>query len=132
LAVEGNNIVVVGGPGQVDDMSIVAFGASTARATGTGDFPFGIRLPRAVTVTSVTYRCATADASGNTVVELRKNGSTVSGSSATISAANQVTPGGTATGSWSFAAGDILTVYITAVGTTPGKGIIADITAVTA
>lgn len=131
-AIEGNTIVVVGGAGHVDDMSIVAFGANTTRATGTGDFPFGIRMPRAVTITSVTYRCATADASGNLVVELRKNGSTVSGSSATIAAASQVTPGGTATGTWSFTAGDILTVYITAVGTTPGKGIIADLTAVTA
>lgn len=132
IATVGTDYITPGGANHVDDMSIVAFGASTVRATGTGDFPFGIRLPRAVTITSVTYRCATADASGNLVVELRKNGSAVSGSSATITAANQVTPGGTATGSWSFSTGDILTVYITAVGTTPGKGIIADLTAVTA
>lgn len=111
--------------GQVADLSIVAFGSGTARATGTGDFPFGVKLQRAVTFTSVTYRAATADASGNLVVELRKNGSAVSGSSATIAAANQVA-GGTATGTWAFAAGDIITVQITAVGTTPGKGLIAD------
>lgn len=108
------------------DASIVGFGKDTTRATGTGDFAFGVKLPRAATFTSVTYRASTADASGNLVVELRKNGSTVSGSSATIAAANQVA-GGTATGTFSFAAGDILTVYITAVGTTPGKGLIADI-----
>lgn len=116
---------------QVADLSIVAFGANTARATGTGDFSFGVKLQRAVTLSSVTYRAATADASGNLVVELRKNGSTVSGSSATIAAANQVA-GGTATGTWSFASGDIVTVYVTAVGTTPGKGLIADITGITA
>ena len=118
--------------GQVADLSIVAFGANTARAASSyGDFPFGVKLQRALTLTSVTYRAATADASGNLVVELRKNGSTVSGSSATIAAANQVA-GGTATGTWSFATGDIVTVYVTGVGTTPGKGLIADITGVTA
>lgn len=117
--------------GQVADMSIVAFGANTARATGTGDFPFGVQLQRAITFSSVTFRCATADASGNLVVELRKNGVAVSGTSTTIAAANQVT-GGTSTGTWSFAAGDILTVQITAVGTTPGKGLCADIKGLTA
>lgn len=108
------------------DLSIVTFGKSTTRATGTGDFPFGVKLQRAATFTSVTYRANTADASGNLVVELRKNGSAVSGSSATIAAANQVA-GGTATGTYAFAAGDILTVQITGVGTTPGLGLIADI-----
>lgn len=109
------------------DPYICAFGKDTVRAAGTGDFPMGIKLQRAATFTSVTYRVATPDASGNLVVELRKNGSTVSGSSATIAAASQVA-GGTATGSWSFSAGDILTVQVTGVGTTPGKGLVADIT----
>lgn len=113
------------------DLSVMAFGIATTRAVGAGDFTIGMRLQRACTLTSVTYRGSTADASGNLVVELRKNGAAVSGSAATIAAANQLT-GGTSTGTWSFAAGDILTVYITAVGTTPGKGLIADITGVTA
>lgn len=117
--------------GQVADMSIVAFGATTARATGTGDFPFGVKLQRAITFTSVTFRAATADASGNLVVELRKNGSAVSGTSTTIAAANQVA-GGTSTGTWSFAAGDILAVQVTAVGSSPGKGLVADIKGLTA
>lgn len=116
--------------GQVADVSIVAFGASTARATGTGDFPFGVKLQRAITFTSVTFRAATADASGNLVVELRKNGTQVSGTPTTIAAASQVS-GGTSTGTWSFDAGDIITVYVTAVGTTPGKGLIADIKGLT-
>lgn len=117
--------------GQVADISIVAFGASTARAaTSYGDFPFGVQLQRAITFTSVTFRCATADASGNLVVELRKNGTQVSGTSTTIAAASQVT-GGTSTGTWAFAAGDILTVYVTGVGTTPGKGLVADIKGLT-
>lgn len=109
------------------DLSLVAFGAATVRTTGTGDFPFGVKLQRAVTLTSVTYRCITASSSGNLVVELRKNGSTVAGSSATIAAANQVT-GGTVTGTWTFASGDILTIQVTTVGTGPGLGLIADIT----
>lgn len=114
---------------QYYDLSIPAFGKSSTRAAGTGDFPFGVKLQRAVTLSSVTYRANTADASGNLVVKLQKNGSDtgMTGSSATIAAASQVA-GGTATGTWSFAAGDILTVVIVSVGTTPGTGLIADIT----
>lgn len=109
------------------DLCIIAFGTYTARvANSYGDFPMGTKLQRAVTFTQVMYRVNTADASGNLVVELRKNGATVSGTSTTIAAANQVS-GGTATGSWTFAAGDILTVYVTGVGTSPGAGLIADI-----
>lgn len=110
------------------DLTVVAFGANTQRsASSYGDFPFGVKLQRPVTFTSVTFRANTADASGDLVVELRKNGVQVSGSSTTIAAANQVA-GGTSNGSWSFGTGDILTVYVTAVGTTPGTGLIADIT----
>ena len=117
--------------GQVADVSIVAFGSNTARAASSyGDFPFGVKLSRNITFTAVTFRVATADASGNLVVELRKNGSQVSGTATTIAAASQVA-GGTSTGSWSFAAGDILTVYVTGVGTTPGKGLIADVKGLT-
>ena len=116
--------------GQVADVSIVGFGAATARAVGTGDFPFGVKLQRAITFTSVTFRVATADASGNLVVELRKNGTQVAGTPTTIAAASQVA-GGTTTGTWAFAAGDIISVQVTAVGTTPGKGLIADIKGLT-
>lgn len=118
--------------GQVADVSVVAFGASTARAAASyGDFVFGLKLQRAVTFSSVTFRVATADASGSLVVELRKNGTQVSGTPTTIAAASQVA-GGTSTGTWSFASGDILTVYVTGIGTTPGKGLIADIRGLTA
>jgi hypothetical protein len=117
--------------GQVADLSIVAFSAATKRAVGTGDFPFGVKLQRAVTFSSATFRGVTADASGNLVVELRKNGVAVAGTSTTVAAASQVS-GGTVTGSWSFAAGDVVTVQVTAVGTTPGSGLIADIAGLTA
>ncbi len=109
------------------DMSITAFGKGTTRATGTGDFPFGVKLARAVTFTSVTYRGNTNGASGSLIVELRKNGSAVSGSSATITGTAAAT-GGTATGTWAFALGDVLTVYVTTADGTPGTGLHADIT----
>lgn len=111
------------------DLSVVGFAKGTTRAAGTGDFPMGIKLQRAVTFTSVTYRANTADASGNLVVKLQKNASDtgMTGSSVTIAAASQVA-GGTGTGTWSFSAGDTLTVDVVSVGTTPGTGLIADIT----
>lgn len=107
-------------------LSIISFGKDTVRAAGTGDNPFGIKIQDASTYTSITFRVATADASGNGVYKIQKNGSDVSGMTATIAAASQVT-GGTATGSWSFSAGDILTLVCTSNGTTPGKGLMADI-----
>src|SRR5487761_1336986 len=111
------------------DLSVVGFAKGTTRAAGTGDFPMGIKLQRAVTFTSVTYRANTADASGNLVVKLQKNASDtgMTGSSVSIAAASQVA-GGTGTGTWSFSAGDTLTVDVVSVGTTPGTGLIADIT----
>ncbi|WP_288077029.1 hypothetical protein, partial [Rhodococcus sp. (in: high G+C Gram-positive bacteria)] len=78
----------------------------------------------------VTFRCETADGSGNLVVEVRKNGSATGMPTATIAAASQVA-GVTVTGPWSFADGDVLTVHVTAVGTTPGKGLVADFEGVT-
>lgn len=96
------------------------------RAVGTGQNPLGIKLQRAVTFTSATFRCATADAIGTTTVEIRKNGTAVAGTSTSITAPNQVS-GATTTGTWSFAAGDILTCAITATGTTPGTGLVVDL-----
>lgn len=97
------------------------------RAVGYGQNTIGVKLARPVTFTQIIYRCATADNSGSLVVELRKNGSAVSGTSATIGFAAQVA-GSSVTGSWSFADGDILTVYITAVGGGPvGLGLVADL-----
>ena len=111
----------------IGDIAIGHSSPITTRAVGLGDGALGQRLLRATTFTAVYYRCLTADASGNLVVELRKNGTTISGTSATIAAANQVA-GASATGSWACAAGDIITIYITGVGTTPGKGLVADLT----
>ncbi|MBT2266468.1 hypothetical protein [Rhodococcus erythropolis] len=106
------------------DITFVA--QSGNRATGLGDVPAGIKLRRAVTFSEVLFHCETADASGNLVVEVRKNGVAVSGTSTTIAAANQVA-GGTSTGSWAFAAGDFLTINVTGVGVTPGKGVTAEL-----
>lgn len=105
----------------------ITYAAQAARRViGYGDMPAGISLRRAVTFTELFVHCETADASGNLVVELRKNGTAVPGTSTTIAAANQVT-GGTTTGSWSFAPGDVLSVYVANVGSTPGKGLVMDL-----
>ncbi|MFE5789550.1 collagen-like domain-containing protein [Rhodococcus erythropolis] len=106
------------------DITFVA--QSGNRVAGLGDVPAGIKLRRSVTFSEVLFHCETADASGNLVVEVRKNGVVVSGTSTTIAAANQVA-GGTSTGTWAFAAGDFLTIYVTGVGTTPGKGVTAEL-----
>lgn len=103
----------------------------TTRAVGLGSNIIGIRMMRACQISSVAYRCVGADASGNLVVELRKNGVQIATSVATIAAANQTTATVVSSVNTSFAVGDILTVQITGVGTTPGTGLYADIAAVT-
>ncbi len=92
------------------------------RVTGLNMIDDGLTMPYDCNVVSVKYRMGTADASGTTTVELRKNGSAVSGTSGTASTSPTAV-----TGSWGFTAGDKLTVYTTAVGTTPGNRLIADI-----
>ncbi|BAD54904.1 hypothetical protein [Nocardia farcinica] len=109
------------------DIHIPVCGKNTTRAVGTGDFPWGIKLQRAVTIKSITLRGNTAAASGNLVVELRKNGTPVAGTSTSVAAADQVTGGTPNTGTWAFAKGDVLLPYITAVGTSPGLGLIVEL-----
>ena len=80
-----------------NDVNIVAFGKDTTRAAGTGDNPFGVKLKRATTFTEVTFRGATADASGSGVYKIQKNGVDVSGMTATVAFGSQIA-GGTVTG----------------------------------
>ncbi|MET7752298.1 MULTISPECIES: hypothetical protein [Actinomycetes] len=120
--------------GQVYDFSFVHTTSGVTRATGGGNVASqGIKLARAIRVTKVVYRGATAGASGTLDVELRKNGSQFAGTNKSIAVADQTAGGtnATATGTWDYAAGDILVPWITAVGTTPGLGLVVDITAVT-
>lgn len=92
-------------------------------ASSSGDMAYGLKVVRAFQIASVTYRVRTADASGNLVVELRKNGTQQASTVDTIAAASQVA-GHQITGlSVSFAAGDVLLPVITGVGTTPGFGL---------
>ena len=75
-------------------------------------------------------RVLTADGSGSLSVELRKNGTLITGTAQTIPAASQVS-GASVTGlSVACAEGDVLTAYVTATGTDPGKGLAVDIKAV--
>lgn len=96
----------------------------TELVTGTGP------LADAVTFSKMALTFETADASGDTVVQILKNGGVVSGMALTCSAAAQAgaIAGRTATGAWSFAAGDVLTVQIVSVGNTPGKGLTVSLT----
>lgn len=115
-------------PKAPSDFIIVQFGGGTTRAPGYGDFITGFYVGRAFTATKVVYQFDSVDASGNTAVELRRNGSQVASSNLTISAANQADGTGTdaartATINQSFSAGDRAALYCTSVGTTPGKGL---------
>jgi len=105
------------------DFYLRPFADNTVRAAGNGDMAYGLKIVRAFRILSVTYRCRTADASGNLVVEIRKNGSQQASTVDTIAAANQVA-GHSMTGlSVDFAAGDILLPQVTGVGITPGFGL---------
>jgi len=107
--------------------------SNSTRAVGYGANPMGIRLRRNIVVTEVNYRFNTDDASGSSGVELRKNGVQVTGTAQTLAVGNFTGNGSTVTGlSAAFSAGDVLTLYLSSVGTTPGAGFVADIRAVTA
>jgi hypothetical protein len=110
------------------DFMYVAVGPSTARAIGNGDWTVDMYVGRAFTATSAVYQFETADASGSTSATIRRNGTAVTNAGVTVTAANQADGSSTdsartATFSQSFAVGDRFGVNITAVGTTPGKGL---------
>ena len=98
---------------------------SGVRAVGYGDVPIGITLRRAVTFTEMFACGETSDDSGSTGVQLHKNGSFVAG--LTMNAGTGQMDGTSTTGSWSFAAGDSLNIYVASVGTTPGNGLVVDL-----
>jgi hypothetical protein len=96
------------------------------RAIGYGHNTMGFLVPESFTLTGVVFRGETADASGSTTVELRKNGTQIASTVKAVTAANQwgYDADIIATGlSESLAAGDVLRPYISAIGTTPGKGL---------
>ncbi|WP_378734689.1 hypothetical protein [Nocardia brasiliensis] len=115
--------------GQIYDIAVKSH--SGIRAAGPGNvMPEGLRIERKIAVSSVTYRGETAG-TANLVVELRVNGTTaVTGSSATITPANQV--GDTTIPlNWTFNPGDRVTVSITTLDTGTGKGLQASLKGVT-
>ena len=119
------------------DMTLVVFGDKTARAVGAGDLAGGVCMQRAMTLKAIRYRFpGGADASGSTTVELRKNGTAISGTSKSVAAADQTNASGAAREvsglSVAIAKGDVLTAYITATGATPRKSLYVDIEGVTA
>lgn len=114
--------------GQLYDIAFKSH--SGTRVAGAGNvMPEGLRIERRIKVTSVTYRGETAGTS-NLVVELRSNGNAIAGTSATIAAANH-TADTTVTGDWTINAGERLTVFVTGLDTSPGKGLQASLKGVT-
>ncbi|APE37655.1 hypothetical protein BOX37_31160 [Nocardia mangyaensis] len=103
----------------------IAFKSHTGnRAVGAGNvMPEGVRIERPYQVSSITYRGETAG-TGNLVAELRKNGTVIAGTTATIADTAHV--GDTVVtvgGPWNFVAGDRLTVHITTADNPAGKGL---------
>ncbi|MEU2106511.1 hypothetical protein [Nocardia sp. NPDC019255] len=110
------------------DFVFVVTSPNTTRAVGSGDWTVGMYVGRAFTLTKCVYQFETADVSGSTSAEIRRNGSTVTSSGVTVTAANQADgtstdAARTSTPNQSFAVGDRILPQITAVGTTPGKGL---------
>lgn len=107
------------------------------RAVGYLELPGGLTIPDPCTITKIVYSFDIPDASGSTMVELRKNGATIPGTSLAVTVANQA--GGSTTIaartvsglSVVLAEGDVLNVYVSGIGTTPGRGLTANIKAVT-
>ncbi|MCD2109357.1 hypothetical protein O4214_30300 [Rhodococcus erythropolis] len=94
---------------------------SDTRKVGIGDgfAPDGWEFTYPVTVTGFKVQLGTADASGaSTVIQMQKNAVDVASASVSIVAGART---GSATGTFAFAAGDVLTFSQTAAGTTPGK-----------
>ncbi|MFC4374097.1 hypothetical protein ACFO5K_08255 [Nocardia halotolerans] len=116
--------------GQVYD---IAFKSHTGtRKVGAGNvMPEGLRIERAISISSITYRGETAG-TGNLVVELRKNGAVLSGSAATIPASSHGTDTVVSTGGpWTFAMGDRLTVQVTTADNPAGRGLQASLKGMT-
>jgi hypothetical protein len=94
--------------------------------------PEGVYFDQAATIFAVQFRIGTADASGSSTLALYSNttnastGTALTSGSTTLATAtaNNKT---VLTGPWSIAAGTFLQVNATAVGTTPGKRLYADV-----
>ncbi|MFD7844005.1 hypothetical protein ACFV4K_13870 [Nocardia sp. NPDC059764] len=116
--------------GQVYDIAFKSHNGN--RATGPGNvMPEGLRIERNVAISSITYRGETAG-TGNLVVELRRNGTAIAGTAATIAATSHALDTTvTAGGPWTFAAGERITVHITTADNPAGKGLQASLRGVT-
>ncbi|MDG3012701.1 hypothetical protein G4X40_21410 [Rhodococcus sp. D2-41] len=98
--------------------------AETVRKVGAGAMAMGAPMEFPATLQRHKVRLATADASGSTIVELRKNGTAIPGATVTI-----VAPALSAvvTGTWPVAIDDVIVPVVTQVGGTPGKGLTSSV-----
>lgn len=104
--------------------SIVYFQTLGKREVGYGQVPDGFVVTSPITITKARYKAGTADGSGETICHIRKNGVEVTGTSAPASAGESPW---IVYGTWEFNAGDVLSVYTSQVGTSPGARLRADI-----
>jgi hypothetical protein len=93
---------------------------NATRTTGTMDTPMGVTVPFACNLTRVYVRFTTADASGDTTIQILKNGSSSGMPLLTVTAPATTQ---TANVSVALAQNDVLTANVTAVGTTPGSSL---------
>ncbi|PTR30587.1 hypothetical protein C8K36_102439 [Rhodococcus sp. OK519] len=108
---------------------LVIVHSSSTRKVGSGDLIVGVPVPRPCVIDTVLYQFGTSDAGSTTLVELRKNNAQISGTNLSVSVANQADgPGtdfartGVASGvNATFATNDRLTVYVSALGASPGR-----------
>ena len=116
------------GPPGTTACDFVWISRTGVRAVGTGDLAAGMVVARPFTISKVIYQFDTADASGSTTVQIRRNGSNVTASQLAVTAANQADGSGTdtartATFTQAYSVGDRFALGCTAVGTTPGRGL---------
>ncbi|MDG3011807.1 hypothetical protein G4X40_16805 [Rhodococcus sp. D2-41] len=105
---------------------VVEHTGDAARKVGPGAHLVGVPMP-AGTLSRHRVLLGTADASGSTIVELRKNGTAIPGATVTVTAPATMAE---VTGTWTVAADDVVQPYVTQVGATPGKGMVSVVTGV--
>lgn len=119
---EAITIPKIGIPARTDQLMYTVYGSDTTRKVGAGEgaSPMGYPFLLPVMMTGGAVYVNTADATGTvTTVTIYKNGSSIGTASITAPAVSATFTLGTPT---AFAVGDKVTVGVTAIGTTPGKG----------
>jgi hypothetical protein len=95
----------------------------TKRSIGVGQQTIGFEIPFAMRIEQVSYAMGTPDVSGTTLVDLRKNGLSISNQLPGTLGAAALTPTPITGLSVDLDAGDLIWAYISAIGGTAGYGL---------